>query len=40
MENLINGYSLLYEPEEPELEAVKKKLEEKVMERLRRRSRM
>ncbi len=34
MEDLMNGYSLLYESEELELEAVKKKLEEKVMERL------
>ena len=35
LEDLMNGYSLLYEDEELELEEVKKKLEEKIMERLK-----
>ena len=34
LEDLLNGYSLLYENEEVELEGVKKRLEEKAMERL------
>ncbi|WP_297500066.1 universal stress protein [Thermococcus sp.] len=35
LEDLLNGYSLLYENEKVELEEIKEKLEEKVMERLR-----
>ncbi len=34
LEDLLNGYSLLYEDEEVELEEIEKKLEEKVMEKL------
>ena len=34
LEDLLNGYSLLYEDEEVELEEIKKKLEEKVIEKL------
>ncbi|MDV3103508.1 universal stress protein [Thermococcus waiotapuensis] len=34
LEELTNGYSLLYEKEELELEEIKKKLEEKTMEKL------
>ncbi len=34
MEDLMNGYSLLYEDEEVEFEEVKKRLKEKIMEKL------
>ncbi|WP_456368373.1 universal stress protein [Thermococcus sp.] len=35
LEDLLNGYSLLYEDEKVELEEIKEKLEAKVMERLK-----